>query len=220
MTKNCILSERPSSAIHLQYYAQTRGVKFDNMVIADDTDAQFETLHKYADKNSFNLHFVPEPNDSASTLEQLEPDILAINTPSTILNPEVIDIPRIGTINAHGAILPEYRGYGSSHWALLYNDAVGSSAHLVNEGVDTGAILSTRTIDVSEYETIGDVIAAIYYQCKFQAMIDGIIDLINGTADPQPQTPEDGTQYFEMHPKIAEITEQVLQVEGENKGLQ
>jgi folate-dependent phosphoribosylglycinamide formyltransferase PurN len=103
---------------------------------------------------------------------------------------------------------------------LLYDEAVGSSAHLVNEGVYTEAILSTRTIDISEYKTIDYVIAAIYYQCEFQAMIDGIINLINGTADPQPQTPEDRTQYFVMHPKVTEITEQGLQVEGENKGLQ
>ena len=51
-----------------------------------------------------------------------------------------VDCP---VINYHAAINPKYRGMNGAYWALATGDAenFGTTVHLVDEGVDTGAVL-------------------------------------------------------------------------------
>ena len=204
----CILSDRPDNAIHLQYFAQTRGIQFDDIIICGGNQT-YDTLHLYAEKNSFNVHYVPEPNKASPKIEHIQPEILAIIT-SSILKKQIINLPTVGTVNSHGAVLPKYRGYGSSHWAILYGDDIGASAHIVDQGVDTGPILATRLLNPSEFASIEEIIAGIYYQCKYQVMVDAIQKLSDENAEPSIQTKRGGKQYFEMHPRILEITRRVF----------
>jgi methionyl-tRNA formyltransferase len=75
-------------------------------------------------------------------LKEDQPDLCVVyGTP--ILRAPILSIPKIGTINAHTSILPEYRG-SRSEFFQCYNqqyDHVGVTFHFVDTGVDTGGIL-------------------------------------------------------------------------------
>jgi hypothetical protein len=76
-------------------------------------------------------------------LRELAPDLLILSG-APLLKPQVFGIPRLGTINLHWGIAPEYRGQESIFTALRRGDhgAIGMTVHYVDEGVDTGPVLA------------------------------------------------------------------------------
>jgi hypothetical protein len=60
-----------------------------------------------------------------------------------IMSREILDKFQNGIINIHPAILPTYRGLDGSLWALYENGKLGVSAYILDEGIDTGHIIST-----------------------------------------------------------------------------
>lgn len=78
----------------------------------------------------------------AEHFEYLKPDCV-INASSVILDAAVLKIPRIGTLNFHGAPLPGYRGAGNYFWMLIdgLTHAHGT-LHYVELGLDTGDIIA------------------------------------------------------------------------------
>ena len=58
------------------------------------------------------------------------------------LRSPLIDKPKYGCINFHPAILPDYRGMGGYNYAILDKlKEWGTTAHYVNESIDTGDII-------------------------------------------------------------------------------
>ena len=59
-------------------------------------------------------------------------------------------------VNMHAGITPRYRGVHGGYWALAerHPEWVGTTVHLVDPGIDTGAILAQATFDVTDEDTI------------------------------------------------------------------
>jgi methionyl-tRNA formyltransferase len=70
-----------------------------------------------------------------------------------IITQEVLDIPRIGTLNLHPAYLPYNRGWHTPSWAILEGTPYGATLHWVDEGIDTGDIALQRRIHVLPDDT-------------------------------------------------------------------
>lgn len=85
---------------------------------------------------------------------------LAIGAP--ILRPDLFRIPRLGTLNLHKGLLPDYRGMPPGFWEL--HDGVacsGVTVHWVDEGLDTGPILIERRLSVPAHSTVAGLAAAL-----------------------------------------------------------
>lgn len=54
--------------------------------------------------------------------------------------------PRLGFLNAHPGLLPQYRGLDPVCWTLLHGDPQGATVHMMDEGIDTGPILIRRSM--------------------------------------------------------------------------
>lgn len=73
------------------------------------------------------------------------PDLLVSAYFAQILKPEVLAIPRQGTLNVHPGWLPAYRGAMAYFWVLRNGeDRGGVTVHWIDAGVDTGEILARR----------------------------------------------------------------------------
>ena len=62
--------------------------------------------------------------DGAPTelLRSLAPDLVAVVAYGRILPQSFLDVPRLGCINVHGSLLPQYRGAAPIQWAVLNGD--------------------------------------------------------------------------------------------------
>lgn len=66
-----------------------------------------------------------------------------------LLPKRIIDIPRLGTINTHPSLLPEFRGTDVHRWQVYHGiQYSGTTIHYVDEHFDTGAILGQAVVEV------------------------------------------------------------------------
>ena len=73
--------------------------------------------------------------------------------------PEVVwDMPRFGTFNLHGSLLPQYRGAAPINWAVIHGEKeTGVTTFFLTHGVDTGQIIRQRPIPIAETDNAGIV---------------------------------------------------------------
>jgi methionyl-tRNA formyltransferase len=80
---------------------------------------------------------------------------LIFNQSQHIVKKEVIDIPRIGVLNRHGAYLPKYRGRLAPFWQLLNKEEYGGlTYHLLDEEIDNGPIVYQERIEIEKNENV------------------------------------------------------------------
>ena len=89
-----------------------------------------------------------------SQLIQINPDLFIVAAYGQILSKKVLEIPTFGCINVHASLLPRWRGASPIQSAILAgDDFTGVTIMMMDEGVDTGPILSQRTIPIDKQDT-------------------------------------------------------------------
>ena len=70
----------------------------------------------------------------------------------------VWDMPRLGTFNLHGSLLPKYRGAAPINWAIINGEEkTGVTTFFIDEKIDTGAIIDKKEIDINPKENAGSL---------------------------------------------------------------
>ncbi len=88
-------------------------------------------------------------SDAQTFLEKTDPQLLVMVAFGHILVPEFFDYPSLGTLNVHASLLPRYRGAAPVVHALLNGEReTGVTIMKIDEGMDTGAILSQSRLEV------------------------------------------------------------------------
>jgi len=102
----------------------------------------------------------PERLDSAflEELNALALDFIVVVAYGKILPKAVLDAPRLGAVNLHASLLPAYRGAGPINRAIINGDKItGTTTMFMDEGMDTGDILLTSSLEIGEQETAGEL---------------------------------------------------------------
>jgi folate-dependent phosphoribosylglycinamide formyltransferase PurN len=98
----------------------------------------------------------------AARLRQLDVDVLLHQSPE-ILRGDVLRAPSIGVLNRHLSTLPAYRGAWPVFWQFVNDEPqLGITIHLVDEGIDTGAVLAQSTIERRPGDTIAVAHARLF----------------------------------------------------------
>lgn len=96
----------------------------------------------------FWLHRDNEPK-FVEWITRLKPDLLVVYSMSQLFSLEALEVPRLGVLNIHPSLLPDYRG--PNPWFWLYRDGVhqsGVSLHWLDKGEDTGPIAAQAHFDI------------------------------------------------------------------------
>lgn len=128
------------------------------------------------------------PAHWAGMLAPLEPDLILILGWSWKLPDDVIALPRLGTVNWHGALLPNYRGRGD--WAMqwmLRNDEpnYGITFHWVDSDWDTGPMLAQVPIPIGDDDDVTSIFAR-----AVDATIEVFPAVLDMAARGEPGTPQ------------------------------
>src|SRR5437016_11479921 len=116
-----------------------------------------------------------------------KPDLIAVAAFGRILPPVILSLPPQGCINVHGSLLPKYRGAGPIQWAIINGETeTGITTMLMDEGMDTGALLLQKTVPILPDDTAGDL-AARLAPLGGQLLVETIAGLRNGMLTPIPQ---------------------------------
>ena len=125
--------------------------------------------------------------DGVEDLKSLQPDLCVTAAFGQILSQELLDIPRLGTVNVHASLLPRHRGSAPIAWAILQGDTeAGVTTMLTDKGIDTGDMLLKRSLTIGDEETCGELTQRL---SKLGAglLIDTLKALEAGTLTPTPQ---------------------------------
>jgi len=96
--------------------------------------------------------------DFYEAMTALDPDLLVVVAYGHVLPQRILAIPKLGAINIHASLLPRYRGPAPIQWAVINREIeTGVTLMLMDEGLDTGDILSSASIPVLSDDTSGSL---------------------------------------------------------------
>jgi methionyl-tRNA formyltransferase len=126
--------------------------------------------------------------DVHETYRALEPDLVVLAFVTDILPESLLDIPTIGTICYHPSLLPRHRGSSGINWAVIQGDQrTGLTILWADKGIDTGAILLQKEVDIAPDDTTG----SLYFNKLFPMGIEAIVEAVglikSGDAPKIPQ---------------------------------
>ena len=134
------------------------------------------------------------------SLARLRPDVVVVAAFGMILPPGVLAIPPLGCLNIHPSLLPRHRGPSPIEGAILAGDEwTGVSIILMDEGVDTGAILSQRKVAIEPQDTAESLTTKLA-QASAQLLGDTLPLWYSRNLAPTPQQ-EEGATYTRLFSK-------------------
>ena len=115
------------------------------------------------------------------------PDLIAVAAFGRILPPAILSLPSRGCINVHGSLLPKYRGAGPIQWAIINGETeTGITTILMDEGMDTGAMLLQEAIPITSDDTAGSLSPRLA-ELGGRLLVETIARLKAGTLVPRSQ---------------------------------
>ena len=127
-------------------------------------------------------------------LRALAPDLFAVVAFGAILDPRLLGVPRLGSINLHGSLLPEYRGASPVQRALWDGRmSTGVTTMWMDEGVDTGDCILQRWVAILPSDN-GEVLAARLAELGAPLLAESLRLAHAGRAPRHPQ-PRHGGSY-------------------------
>lgn len=122
-------------------------------------------VKKYAQSQNLKIlqpEKLKEPNFLAE-LKSIEADLFVV-VAFRMLPKEVWSLPKYGTFNIHASLLPDYRGAAPINWAVINGESkTGVTSFLIDEQIDTGAILLSKTCEINQNEDVGEVHDKLMY---------------------------------------------------------
>jgi methionyl-tRNA formyltransferase len=175
------------------------------------TDSKSEEIINFCKIKNIPF-FVGNPRNGRSQnflIENKCSVILSINY-LFIIEEDVIKHPTKFAVNFHGSLLPKYRGRTPHVWSIINNEQKsGITAHLIDDGCDTGDIIEQIEIEISKTDTGASILNK--FNEKYFPLVQKVIDKIeNDTISFKPQdhskatyfgkrTPEDGLIDWNWH---------------------
>ena len=122
-------------------------------------------------------------------------DFFVVVAYGKILPKEILDIPKLGCINIHASLLPEYRGAAPIQWSIIDGKKkTGITTMLMDEGLDTGDILKQYELPITDDETGGSLFDKLAI-LGGEAIADTIANFKSITPTPQGEAT---TEYAKM----------------------
>ena len=148
---------------------------------------------------------LPDPR-TLEALAALQPDAICVACFSRRLPGEILRLPRLGCLNVHPSLLPANRGPDPLFWTFhLGESETGVTVHLMDEGFDSGPIVSQQRISVPDGCTERELERACA-TLGGELLARSIAGLAAGDAHPVPQDERYATAYSWPRPEDFVIT--------------
>ena len=154
-------------------------------VVADELDIPTIQPHRVRD------------DEAMDELRRFAPDLIVVAAYGQILRPELLNLPPLGCINIHGSLLPRWRGAAPIQASILAGDAeTGITIMRMDEGIDTGDMLSMRTLPIADDDTAGTLFDKLA-PLGAELLVETLPQYLAGEITPEAQ-PETGATYAAM----------------------
>jgi methionyl-tRNA formyltransferase len=156
---------------------------------------------------------VPAARDRiAPLLAAYEPDLLLCAGFPWKIPEDALAVPRLGAVNGHPSLLPDYRGPSPMAWAIRNGEREGGfTFHRMDADLDTGAILAQGAFPIEDEHSWDELTP------KLQALVGELFPvLLERVERGDPGDPQAGGRYFSFfEPEYAWIdwTQPAVEIE-------
>jgi methionyl-tRNA formyltransferase len=148
-------------------------------------------------KHGVLYELVPDVNDGKflQRLREADTDLLISVSCPQIFKKPLIELPQLGCLNIHGAILPHYRGVLPSFWMLANKEKnAGVSIYYVNEKIDAGELCGQRIFEILPGESLDSFITRSK-AIAAELLLEVLGKVEDGTITRSPLNLTDGSYY-------------------------
>ena len=138
--------------------------------------------------------FTPDKiREDFDIIRKIEPDLIVTCAYGQILPEELLNIPKIASINVHASLLPKYRGGAPIQRAIMNGDEeTGITIMYMDKGMDSGDIIKKEAIKIDindNIDTLGDKLSTL----GSKLLLEVLPSIVNKTNDRIKQNEEDVT---------------------------
>jgi len=112
-------------------------------------------------------------------LKKLDIDLIVLGD-TRVITGNIMNIPKIGTINSHPGYLPDVKGNNPYIWAIIHDLPQGCSIHFIDENVDTGDIILRESFDIKLCKSYTQLLQTINALCA-KLMVDAVERISNNS---------------------------------------
>jgi len=132
--------------------------------------------------------------ESISDLKELNADLAVVAAYGQILSAEIIESPRLGSINLHASLLPKFRGAAPVQYAIWKGEhQTGVTIFQIEPRLDAGEILGVVETPIGPKECSGELAERIS-QLAVPLTLDVLHQIENSSTDRIKQDPADVTK--------------------------
>lgn len=169
-------------------------------------------VKEYAISKSLKIYQPEKVRKNQEFIEEiksLKPDVICVVAYGKILPQEILEIPKLGCINVHGSLLPQYRGAAPIQWAVINGEKItGVTTMYMDIGMDTGDMILKEETEIGENETTGELWERLS-KIGAQLLIKTLEQIEKGIAPRIPQG-----EKFTMAPML---NKEMSKIDWENK---
>ena len=184
---------------------------------------QFPPVKECAVKHGIHV-FQPvkvRTQESVDELRKFEADIFVVAAFGQILTKEILDMPKYGCVNIHASLLPKYRGAAPINWCIIDGEKeTGVTIQQMNEGVDTGDILSKKIVLIDKKETAETLFDKLAI-AGAELIVDTLPRIEKGEIIPEKQDESLATHVKKMDKALGKVdwTKDAVVIERLVRGL-
>lgn len=124
---------------------------------------------------------------SIKFLKDLNPDLFVVIAYGQILSQEILNIPKIFSINVHASVLPKYRGAAPINWAIINGEkTTGVTIIKMIKEMDAGPIISQKMIEIDGLDTSVTLEDKLSHLAA-ELLMDSLNDIQNNNYNLIPQ---------------------------------
>lgn len=160
-------------------------------------------------------------SEELAKIIELQPNLLVTAAFGQFLPQTLLDVPTYGAINVHASLLPKYRGGAPVHYALIKGEKeTGVTIMYMEKKMDAGAILSQRSLEITEKDDVGTLFKRLSYLGR-DLLMDTLPDLLAGNITPIQQDEEKVTYSpnIKAEEEIIEWTKTAKEIDWQVRGM-
>lgn len=140
---------------------------------------------------------IREP-ENYEILKELNPEVIVVVAFGQIIPKSILNLAPYGCINVHASLLPKYRGAAPVQWAVIDGEKEsGVTIMRMNEGLDTGDMISKVIVPIEKEETGGSLFDKLS-EAGAKLLVETLPSLADKTAVFEKQPEESPTPYAAM----------------------
>jgi methionyl-tRNA formyltransferase len=176
---------------------------------ADDPTEKrwFPSVAELASERGVEPMILDDAGDPAALarIEAAKPDLLLSFYYRGILPDRLLRLPRLGSFNVHGSLLPKYRGRAPVNWAILRGEKeTGATLHAMTGKPDAGEIVDQEAVPIGPDDTALEVQGRVT-AAAVRLLARRIDELKAGSAPRRPQDEAAATTFPRRRPEDGRI---------------